>query len=76
MQGNKPGDPAEMLRFGPTDFAAIARSFGVKGLRVEQPGAIGPALREALAADGPVVVDVVTNIDTRAPEPWLPGDGA
>jgi acetolactate synthase-1/2/3 large subunit len=76
MQGNKPGDPAEMLRFGPTDFAAIARSFGVKGLRVEQPGAIAPALREALASDGPVVVDVVTNIDTRAPEPWLPGAGA
>ncbi len=72
MQGGKPGDPAEMLRFGTTDFAAIARSFGVKGIRVEQPGAIGPALREALAAEAPVLVDVVTNIDTRAPEPWLP----
>jgi len=72
MQGNRPGDPAEMLRFGPTDFAAIAQSFGVKGIRVEQPAAIGPALREALAADAPVLVDVVTNIDTRAPEPWLP----
>jgi acetolactate synthase-1/2/3 large subunit len=72
MQGNKPGDPAEMLRFGPTNFAAIAESFGVKGIRVETPAAIGPALREALAADAPVLVDVVTNIDTRAPEPWLP----
>lgn len=72
MQGNKPGDPAEMLRFGPTDFAAIAQNFGVKGIRVEHPAAIGPALREALAADAPVLVDVVTNIDTRAPEPWLP----
>lgn len=72
MQGGNPGDPAEMLRFGPTDFAAVARSFSVKGIRVEQPGAIGPALREALAADAPVLVDVVTNIDTRAPEPWLP----
>lgn len=72
MQGNKPGDPAEMLRFGPTNFAAIAESFGVKGIRVEQPGAIGPALRQALATNAPVLVDVVTNIDTRAPEPWLP----
>jgi 3-oxoacyl-[acyl-carrier protein] reductase len=27
MQGNQPGTPAELLRFGPTDFAAIARSF-------------------------------------------------
>jgi acetolactate synthase I/II/III large subunit len=71
-QGDKPGDPAEMLRFGPTDFAAVARSFGVRGIRVEQPGAIGPALRDALAEDAPVLLDVVTNIDTRAPEPWLP----
>jgi acetolactate synthase-1/2/3 large subunit len=72
MQGNRPGDPAEMLRFGTTNFADIARCFGLRGIRVEQPGAIGPALREALAADETVVVDVATNIDTRAPEPWLP----
>ncbi len=75
MQGNKPGDPAEMLRFGPTDFAAVARGFGVRGIRVEDPGKIGAALREAIAADETVVVDVATDIDARAPAPWLP-DGA
>jgi acetolactate synthase I/II/III large subunit len=73
MQGNTPGHPEEMLRFGPTDFAAVARSFGVHGIRVEEPAAIGPALAEALAMDAPVVIDVVTDIDMRAPEPWLPG---
>ena len=73
MQGNTPGHPEEMLRFSPTDFAQVARSFGVHGIRVETPDAIGPALREALAMDAPVVVDVVTDIDVRAPEPWLPG---
>jgi acetolactate synthase-1/2/3 large subunit len=72
LQGNTPGNPAEILRFGPTDFAAVARSFGVHGIRVEHPDAIAPALAEALAADVPVVVDVVTDIDARAPEPWLP----
>lgn len=72
MQGNKPGDPAEMLRFGPTDFAAIARGFGVRAIRVEDPAKIGAALREAIAADEPVVVDVVTDINARAPSPWLP----
>ena len=35
-------------------------------------GAIGPALKRALDMDEPVVVDVVTDIDVRAPEPWLP----
>jgi acetolactate synthase-1/2/3 large subunit len=72
MQGNKPGDPAELLRFGPTDFAKVAESFGVRGIRVEAPGGIAPALKAAIAADETVVVDVATSIDTRAPEPWLP----
>jgi len=61
-----------MLPLRPTDFAAVARSFGVHGIRVEEPAKIAPALEEALAMDAPVVVDVVTDIDTRAPAPWLP----
>ena len=72
QQGNLPGKPEEMLRFGPTDFAKVAESFGVAGIRVTEPGAIGPALKRALDMDEPVVVDVVTDIDVRAPEPWLP----
>ncbi|HWV81233.1 MAG TPA: thiamine pyrophosphate-binding protein [Hyphomicrobiaceae bacterium] len=76
QQGNKPGDPAEMLRFGPTDFAAIARGFGVRAIRVEDPAKIGAALAEAIAADETVVVDVVTDIEARAPAPWLPEGAA
>lgn len=72
QQGNLPGNPAEMLRFGPTDFAKVAESFGVAGIRVTEPDQIAPALQRALAMDEPVVVDVVTDIDVRAPEPWLP----
>ena len=72
LQGNRSGDPAEMLRFGNTDFAAIARSFGVGGIRVERPDEIAPALRRAIAADETVVVDVATSIEARAPEAWLP----
>ncbi|HET6608980.1 MAG TPA: thiamine pyrophosphate-binding protein [Rhodopila sp.] len=72
QQGNKPGDVAELGRFGPTNFADIARVFGLRGIRVEQPDQIGPALREAVASDETVVVDVATDIDCRAPEPWLP----
>jgi len=72
QQGNLPGNPDEMLRFGPTNFARVAESFGVAGIQVTEPDQIGPALRRALAMDEPVVVDVVTDIDVRAPEPWLP----
>ena len=72
QQGNLPGKPEEMLRFGPTDFAKVAESFGVAGIRVTEPSAIGPALKRALAMDEHVVVDVVTDIHVRAPDPWLP----
>jgi acetolactate synthase I/II/III large subunit len=72
MQGNRPGDVSELVRFGPTNFADIARVFGLRGIRVEQPQQIAPALRDALGSDETVVVDVATDIDCRAPEPWLP----
>jgi acetolactate synthase-1/2/3 large subunit len=71
MQGNKPGDVADLGRFGPTGFADVARAFGVRSIRVEEPSQIAPALRDALASDETVVVDVATDIDCRAPEPWL-----
>jgi len=72
ISGNRPGRGEELIRFGPTDFTAVARAFGVRGIRVEQPGDVAPALAEALAANGPVVVDVVTDLEPRAPEPWSP----
>jgi acetolactate synthase-1/2/3 large subunit len=71
MQGATPGHPEQIVRFGPTDFAAVARAFGVQGMRVEQAAEVGPALRRALEMEEPVVVDVVTNIMPRAPEPWV-----
>jgi acetolactate synthase I/II/III large subunit len=73
IAGNRPGRGEALVRFGPTDFTAVAKSFGVRGIRVERPGEIAPALAEALAAGEPVVVDVVTDLEPRAPEPWSPG---
>jgi acetolactate synthase I/II/III large subunit len=73
IAGNRPGRGEELIRFGPTDFTAVARSFGVRGIRVERSGEIAPALAEALRAGEPIVVDVVTDLEPRAPEPWLPG---
>ena len=72
ISGNRPGRGEELIRFGPTDFTAVARSFRVRGIRVEQPSDLAPALSEALAAPEPVVVDVVTDLEPRAPEAWAP----
>ncbi|HEX3993705.1 MAG TPA: thiamine pyrophosphate-binding protein, partial [Acetobacteraceae bacterium] len=73
QQGNKPGDVRDLVRFGPTNFADVARVFGLRGIRVEDPSQIAPALKDAMASDETVIVDVATDIDCRAPEPWLPG---
>lgn len=70
--GNRPDAAAELLRFGPTDFTQVARSFGLDGIRVERPEDIGPALKRAIAADHTMVVDVATDIEARAPAPWAP----
>ncbi|TDY08454.1 pyruvate dehydrogenase (quinone) [Mycolicibacterium litorale] len=41
------------------DFAAVAKALGMFGRRVEQPGDLEQAIADALAHDGPALVDVV-----------------
>ena len=42
----------------PLDLAAIARAMGVAGEKVEDPEALGPALRKAYDSGKPAVIDV------------------
>ncbi len=55
------------------DFARVAEVVGLRGVRVERPGDVDDAVREALAHPGPVLLDVVTNPDEVAvpPSPTL-----
>lgn len=71
-QGSFPGDPSELAKFGPTNFANIAESFGIRSRRVEDPNELENALQEALDANELFLLDVVTDFNTRAPQPWLP----
>ena len=48
-------------KFADFDYAAIARAMGCYAIRVTDPSALPNALAEALAADVPAVVDVVTS---------------
>jgi acetolactate synthase-1/2/3 large subunit len=72
VYGDRPGNPGELYRFAPVSFARIAEEMGCFGLRVEKPEEIGAALHTALAADRPAIVEVITGIEYRAPEPWSP----
>jgi pyruvate dehydrogenase (quinone) len=51
-------------------FARYAELLGLKGIRVERPEEVGPAWDAALAADRPVVIDVLVdpNVPTVPPE--------
>jgi pyruvate dehydrogenase (quinone) len=43
------------------NFAAMAEAIGIRGLRVEDPAKVRPALEQALESSGPVLVDAVTD---------------
>jgi acetolactate synthase I/II/III large subunit len=43
------------------DFVKLAEAFGASGLRVSAPGDVDRVIKEMLAIDGPVIVDVVVD---------------
>jgi acetolactate synthase-1/2/3 large subunit len=59
----------ELWTYTQVNFARIAEDMGALGIRVERPGDFAPALERALAANRPVVIDVVTDIEVLAPAP-------
>ncbi|MCZ0205794.1 pyruvate dehydrogenase [Streptomyces sp. UMAF16] len=63
------GLPPHGTAYPRTDYAAIATAAGARGIRVDRPGALRGALREAFAHDGPALVDVVTDPDALAIPP-------
>ncbi|MBP2492687.1 acetolactate synthase-1/2/3 large subunit [Methylobacterium sp. PvP062] len=67
------GDFTDVCDFEAVDHAAIARACGCAGTRVERPGDLAPALRDALANDAVTVIDVIT--DQRAYPPITSFEG-
>jgi len=49
------------MDYSPTDFSRVAAGYGCRGFRVEDPASLEPMLRQALAFEGPSVVDVVVD---------------
>jgi pyruvate dehydrogenase (quinone)/pyruvate oxidase len=65
------GYPEHGVRYPdpPADFSAFARANGGLGIKVEHPAEVQGALSQAMAHEGPALVDVNVNPD----EPPLPG---
>jgi pyruvate dehydrogenase (quinone) len=64
------GNPEYGVELEPIDFAGIAKACGAAGYTIEDPEQAGPILRDALAHDGPVVVQAVVDPN----EPPTPGN--
>ena len=52
---------------GDVDYAKMAEAAGLKGIRVDDPSRIGAAWDEALAEDGPVLIEFMAGHDFPRP---------
>jgi pyruvate dehydrogenase (quinone) len=62
------GNPEYGVDFTPIDFVKVAEGCGARAVHIEDPGSCEEQLREALAIDGPVVIECVVDPN----EPPLP----
>ena len=65
--GKQTPEGRRLWTFTDVNFARLAEGMGAMGIRVEKPHHLRPALQQALEAECPVVVDVVTDIEAIAP---------
>ncbi|MDP2325077.1 MAG: thiamine pyrophosphate-binding protein [Gammaproteobacteria bacterium] len=59
---------AALSRLERQDWAKFATNLGATGYSVSRLDQLGPALQRAQAADGPVVIDVLTMLECAPPE--------
>jgi pyruvate dehydrogenase (quinone) len=58
------------------NFAAMAEAVGIRGIRIEDAADVGQGIADALAHDGPVLVDVVVNRQELAVPPKITAEMA
>jgi benzoylformate decarboxylase len=56
--GYRPGDPIPGTDLPDLDFVGLAAAQGMRGLRVERPDELRPALTQALRSAGPMLIEV------------------
>jgi pyruvate dehydrogenase (quinone) len=59
------GNPEYVCDLQPIDFAAVARAFGIASFTIDDPARCGSTLDQALAVNGPVLIEAV--VDTNVP---------
>jgi acetolactate synthase-1/2/3 large subunit len=72
MYAGRAGNERELYAFEEVSFAQIAKDMGCFGIRVEKAEDIRPAIEQAMQANVPAVVEVMTDFSARVPPPWNP----
>jgi acetolactate synthase-1/2/3 large subunit len=65
--GRLHGRHSELWQFQELDLAKVAESMGVRGLTVSHPSDFGTALEQAVGSQGPVLINVLSDIEIVAP---------
>ena len=68
--GKQSAKASEMWHFSKVDFSAIAEKMGALGIRVTKSGELRSALDRAISSRRPAVVEVLSDIEALAPNPW------
>jgi len=55
------GNPQYGVELAPVDFAKVADACGLRGVRIEDPHRLGGELEQALAAEGPAVIEAIVD---------------
>lgn len=55
------GNPQMGCELHPVDFAAVARACGLQAFRIEEPAEAARTFTEALASDGPCLIEAITD---------------
>ncbi len=64
---DRPGRKEDLYKFSSVNFSNIAREMGCHAVRVENPADVGPAVKAAMQAGKPALVEVLTDIECS---PW------
>jgi pyruvate dehydrogenase (quinone)/pyruvate oxidase len=70
------GNPEYGCELHPIDFAAVARACGATGFTIEDPAQCGAQLEQALATEGPVLVEAIVDPYTPPMPPKITMDQA
>ncbi len=55
------GNPQYGVELAPVDFVKVAEACGLRGVRIEDPAAVGDELSRAMEMDGPVLIEAVVD---------------